>query len=52
MKGPFRYQAAAGDCFTTSVVNALTALISYARIPSVVIQRVYLYTLDDPSPGG
>jgi hypothetical protein len=52
MLGPFRYQAAAGDCFPTSVVNGLTALYPFADIPSTVIQHVYLYALDDDSPSG
>jgi hypothetical protein len=52
MKGPFRYQAAAGDCFPTSVVNGLTALYPFYDIPSAVIQHVYLYALDDDSPSG
>jgi hypothetical protein len=52
MLGPFRYQAASGDCFPTSVVNALTALYPSHEIPSAIIQHVYLYTLDDPSRGG
>jgi hypothetical protein len=52
MQGPFRYQAAAGDCFTTSMVNGLVALYPFYDIPSFVVQRIYQYTLDDNSQGG
>jgi hypothetical protein len=50
--GPFRYQAAAGDCFPTSMVNAISALYPFWDIPSVVVQRIYQYTLDDDTGGG
>jgi hypothetical protein len=50
--GPFRYQAAAGDCFPTSMVNAVAALYPFPRVPSAVIQRIYQYALDDESDGG
>lgn len=52
MPGPFRYQAAAGDCFPTCVVNAVAALYPFTEIPSVVIQRIYQYALDDETGGG
>ena len=52
MRGPFRYQAAGGDCFPTTMVNALTALYPFPRLPSLVVQRVYQYALDDVSLNG
>jgi hypothetical protein len=52
MRGPFRYQASGGDCFPTTMLNALTALYPFPRLPSLVVQRVYQYTLDDVSLSG
>ena len=50
MYGPFRYQATAGDCFPTSMVNALAALHPSDQLPSAVVQWIYLYALDVASP--
>lgn len=52
MRSPLRYQSTDGDCFPTSVLNGLNWLVEFRRIPGVVLQHVYLYTLDGVGRGG
>jgi hypothetical protein len=46
MKTPFRQQASEYDCVPTTFLNALSFLFERKEIPPLVIQRIYLYSLD------
>ena len=46
MKTPFRLQASNFDCVPTSFVNALVHLFNRDEIPPLVLQRVYMLSLD------
>jgi hypothetical protein len=46
MKTPFRLQASNFDCVPTSFVNAIVYLFNRNEIPPLVLQRVYMLSLD------
>lgn len=46
MKTPMRVQVSEYDCVPTSFVNALAYLFKRQEIPPVVLQRVYMLSLD------
>ena len=52
MKSPFREQASRFDCVPTTFLNAICYLFSREEIPPLVVQKIYLYTLDTVTKGG
>ena len=46
MKTPFRQQISEYDCVPTTFLNALSYLFERSEIPPLVVQRIYLYSLD------
>lgn len=51
MKIPFRYQTTEYDCVPTTFINALQYLFNRDEIPSEVIQKIMLYSLDNGKKG-
>lgn len=49
MKTPFRVQASEFDCVPTTFFNAVVKLFHRNEIPPLVIQRIYLLSLDSAS---
>lgn len=49
MKTQFRHQASEFDCVPTTFLNAITYLFERNEIPPLVVQKIYLYSLDTVS---
>ena len=49
---PLRYQLSRDDCFPTSVINGLACFFGVRGVPAIVLQRVYMYSLDGVSADG
>ena len=52
VRTPFHYQVSAYDCVPVSFINALAYLFERDDIPPLVIQRIYLHTLDTVTTRG
>ena len=46
---PFHYQVSEYDCVPTAMVNAISYLFCRKEIPPMVIQHIYLYSMDTVS---